>query len=426
LTGSTTFYINCSNSTGSANASTTVNVENYNYNYNYNNYNYSQPSVSISADRITVGPNENTIVRWTPNNATSCYASGGSNGWAGSKGTGSLNSFNTGPLISTTTYTISCSNYNGGSDSKSVTVYVGGQLIANRPTVVVYTDKTSVPYNGSATVRWISTNATSCIASGGSTGWAGPKNLGPGSFYTGSLTGNKTYTMTCSNSFGSATDSETITIQKETTNNPAPTSLVLMTSSVDRNQPIISSIDNTRPHGGDEINYTIGYQNIGTGSITSLVLRIDLPNEVEFISSNPNNPTNSGQTLVFNLGTLKANSQDSVTVKVKVKDNTPLETILNFPATLSYTNPAGQPQLVNSNVSAQVWSGEQVSAFLGAFAFGAGFLPTNLFGWLLLIILVLLLVLLVKYLLDTGGFVIQRINPTNTDQHSNNNGHKIE
>jgi uncharacterized repeat protein (TIGR01451 family) len=186
---------------------------------------------------------------------------------------------------------------------------------------------------------------------------------------------------------------------------------VLITSSVDRNQPIVPTIDNTRPRPGDEINYTVSYQNIGTGSITNLNLQINLPLEVDYISSNPNNPTISGNTLVFNLGTLKANGKATVTVRTRVRENIPAETNLNFPATLSYTDPSGQNQSVNANVSAQVWSESEKentpidiskngNIFLGANVFGAGFLPTNIFGWLLLLILILVLVFLAKYLFN--------------------------
>ena len=284
-------------------------------------------------------------------------------------------------------------------------------FVNNRPTVVLYADQASVAYNGTATVRWITTNAASCYASGGSTGWAGTKSIGPGSFYTGSLTGNRTYAITCSNSFGSANDSATVTVRGQTTVNPtpAPTSLVLITSSVDRNQPIVPTIDNTRPRPGDEINYTVGYQNIGTGAITNLVLRIDLPYEADYLSSNPNNPTRSGQTFVFNLGTLRANGEGATTIKTRVRENIPAGTNLNFPAILSYTDPSNQPQSVSANVSAQVWSepenivtpvnvNENENTSLGANVFGAGFLPTNLFGWLLLLVLILILVLLARYL----------------------------
>ena len=178
---------------------------------------------------------------------------------------------------------------------------------------------------------------------------------------------------------------------------------MLITSSVDRNQPIVPTIDNTRPKPGDEINYTVNYQNIGTGAITSLTLRMDLPYEVDYMFSNPSNPTRSGNTLIFNLGTLRANGEGVATVRVRVRDNIPAGTNLNFPAILSYVDPSGFLQSVTANVSAQVWS-EPVTNIapvenvvpLGALAFlfgNGGFLPNSLLGWLLLILLVVLLVL---------------------------------
>jgi hypothetical protein len=103
-----------------------------------------------------------------------------------------------------------------------------------------------------------------------------------------------------------------------------------------------------------------------------------------------------------------------VTVRVRVRDNIPAGTNLNFPATLSYVDPSGQPQAVSANVSAQVWN-EGLGNFLGANVFGAGFLPTNLFGWLLLLILILILVFLAKYLYDQS---FQKKTTTVVDQPS--------
>jgi hypothetical protein len=125
---------------------------------------------------------------------------------------------------------------------------------------------------------------------------------------------------------------------------------------------------------------------------------------VDYLFSNPNNPIVSGQTLIFNLGTLKANGQGTVTARVRVRDDIPANTNLNFPATLSYIDPSGAPQSVLANVSAQVWSAPTPATnennSLGASVFGAGFLPTNLFGWLLLLVLVLVLIFLARYIMD--------------------------
>ena len=188
-------------------------------------------------------------------------------------------------------------------------------------------------------------------------------------------------------------------------------SLVIINSSIDRNQAIIPTLSNTNPRVGDEINYTVTYQNIGTGSITNLSLQINLPLEVEYMFSNPSNPSVFGNTLIFSLGTLRANAQGTVTVRVRVRNNIPPGTNLNFPATLSYTNPSGQAQSVTANVSAQVWSEPAVvvplttvttvAKPLEASAFLSGtFLPANLFGWLLLLVLLLVLVLLAKYIFE--------------------------
>jgi uncharacterized repeat protein (TIGR01451 family) len=297
--------------------------------------------------------------------------------------------------------------------------------VTNQPTVVIYADSTNLAYNGATSIRWGTVNATSCYASGGSTGWAGQKSIGPASFYTGSLTGTRTYTITCTNNVGSATNSVTVNVRGRVITNPViPTSYVIINSSVDRNQPIVPTLDNTRPRPGDEINYTVTYQNIGNASITNLSLRLDLPYEVDYMFSTPNNPIRNGNTLIFNLGTLKANAQGTVTVRVRVRENIPAGTNINFPAILSYIDPSGYPQSVNANVSAQIWSEpvviiDEKAVDLGANVFGVGFLPTNLFGWLLLLIMILILVYLAKYLfgqpMQQPAFVTKKTTTTTVE-----------
>ncbi len=482
----------------------------------YSNSNI-RPTVTIDADDTSLDSDDSTIIRWDSNNADSCRASGGSNGWSGTIGTDGH--FNTGDLTSDETYRITCTNDQSGlTASDSVTVNVddnnndntpdvstrsatnintsnatlngtvdgngsstrawfeygtdnglglttnqssygsrstnysksisglaqnttyyfravaennsgdtdygniltfrttgGSNFINNRPTVDIYADQNNLAFNGATVIRWSTTNATYCVASGGSTGWAGNKSIGPGSFYTGSLSFNRTYAITCSNNVGSDSDSVEVSVRGQTISNPAPTatSLVLITSSVDRNQPIVPTIDNTRPHPGDEINYTVSYQNIGTGAISRLTLQMNLPQEVDYIFSTPSNPNISGNTLTFNLGSLRANGEGTVTVRVKVRDNIPNGTNLNFPATLSYLDPSGQPQSVNANVSAEVLSSD-TNVNLGANVFGAGFFPSSILGWILLLILILVLLLLAKSIFDQ---------PNNNQAHTDNHHH---
>ena len=128
------------------------------------------------------------------------------------------------------------------------------------------------------------------------------------------------------------------------------------------------------------------------------------------------------------MGTLGANSQGTVTVRVRVRDDAPIGASLNFPALLSYIDPAGNAQTVTANVVAQVWCEalEQIevearaTSLLGANVFGAGFWPDTLFEWLLLLILVLLLILLIRYLIvgATAPLLPSRRTTTTTVEHN--------
>ncbi len=83
------------------------------------------PTVTISANPSNINSNRSSLITWNSLNATSCVASGGTNGWAGNK---SLNSdWNTGPLRANTTYNITCYNSEGTQVNRSVTITVNAR-----------------------------------------------------------------------------------------------------------------------------------------------------------------------------------------------------------------------------------------------------------------------------------------------------------
>jgi len=93
------------------------------------------------------------------------------------------------------------------------------------PTIELVADNYSIPYGGSTILHWTSVNATSCYASGGgSTGWAGPKNL-TGSFLTGALYNTTTFWIMASNGTYNIATFVTIIIQNQPTIN-IPTRIV--------------------------------------------------------------------------------------------------------------------------------------------------------------------------------------------------------
>jgi uncharacterized repeat protein (TIGR01451 family) len=111
---------------------------------------------------------------------------------------------------------------------------------------------------------------------------------------------------------------------------------------------ISPSVDNTEPNAGDEINLTIIYKNIGEKAIKDAVLKIILPDEVEYVSANPSYNSKEENVLKFNLGKVDANTQGSVSVKVKIKKSADKGASLVFSAVLDYTDSDGKFQAIDA------------------------------------------------------------------------------
>ena len=124
-----TYSITCHNNNSSDSDSVTVNVS------GSFSSTIGEPSVFLTADQFNVGINGSTVVRWTSNNANTCFASGGTPNWPGTRGTSG--SFSTGLLTRTTTFYISCSN-SVGSAFDSVNIVAQGQPVFFQPATTVY------------------------------------------------------------------------------------------------------------------------------------------------------------------------------------------------------------------------------------------------------------------------------------------------
>ena len=164
---------------------------------------FTPPTVNLKINNqngtITIPYNTAATLSWTSTNATSCSASGN---WSGSKAVSGSQS--TGNLTSNKTYTITCTGPGG-----TATDTVKANVQVSQPTVNLKANGVDGPmtinYNTAATLSWTTTNnPTSCTASGD---WSGSKAVPSGSESTGILALTKNYTLTCSNSAGSANDS---------------------------------------------------------------------------------------------------------------------------------------------------------------------------------------------------------------------------
>ncbi len=192
--------------------------------------NHNPPSVSLNASPMTIPYGGSTNLTWNVYYyPTSCVGTNGANGWAGQLGTNSTGSFYTGALTGTTVFTITCSN-SYGSSSDSVTITVTGQPMTP-PSVDLYATQTNLNYGETTTLNWTVTgNATSCNATNGTNGWSGSKSISGGNFYTGALFSTTTYTITCSNSGGSASDTVTVSVNQQ--QNPPTVNLTANPASV--------------------------------------------------------------------------------------------------------------------------------------------------------------------------------------------------
>lgn len=192
LSQTTTYTLTCTGAGGSTSKDATVTVT----------PSTPAPTLNLAATPATVAQGGSATLSWTTTNATSCAASGD---WSGSKASSGSESTGALSAVGTYSYTLSCSGP-GGATSRTVTVVASAALPV--PTVTIAATPSQVAQGGSATLNWSSTNATSCIASGG---WTGTKPV-TGSQVTGSLTQSTTFVLTCTGAGGSASNSATVSV----------------------------------------------------------------------------------------------------------------------------------------------------------------------------------------------------------------------
>ena len=88
-----------------------------------------------------------------------------------------------------------------------------------------------------------------------------------------------------------------------------------------------ASVKNVRP--GDTFYYTITIENTGTGRSGNLTLTDTLDSDLTFINSNPSPNNNTGQKYTWNLEPLDAHEKKTITIEVRLNNNTQKANITN-------------------------------------------------------------------------------------------------
>ena len=198
FTASATYGLSCTGSGGSAVQSTTVSVTS------------PAPAITFTASPSTVASGAGTTLSWSATHATSCIASAG---WSGTKA--ASGSQITGALSAIETYGLICTGP-GGSATQSVTVSV----TKTAPSIVLSANPSTVKSGAASTITWSSTNATACTASGG---WTGSLATS-GARATNAVHATTTYTISCTGTGGTATQSAIVTVTTSTSTGTASVS----------------------------------------------------------------------------------------------------------------------------------------------------------------------------------------------------------
>jgi uncharacterized repeat protein (TIGR01451 family) len=112
---------------------------------------------------------------------------------------------------------------------------------------------------------------------------------------------------------------------------------------------LIATSDQTQPVLGSEFSYNLEYRNDGTNPASNTVLRVTLPQEVEFVQADLV-PNIEGKNLTFNLGSIAGNTRKTVHLRLRAKeDASPLQ--VSIPALLTYRTPKNEERSASASVS---------------------------------------------------------------------------
>ncbi len=395
---------------------------------------YANCSVTyFTASPATIASGQSATLSWNTSGCTSVTISGGSLYNQPQPTSGSVS---TGQVYGTTTYTIRA---NGGtSTSSTATVYVTGSPYAYSYSCQYGTSSYDSSCASQYSQSFITAGATNVgstsarlggIVTGtnaygyfeyGTTPALGSatefQNVTAGQAYYYPITNLRANTTYYYRAVGQVNgvivrgDIMTFTTLAETTtytyvgtaSDTVPTTTYVYDSRSSRSaqQPAASSspiVSVTVQNGGDKIalgeaiGTTITYRNGTDKKLSDVTLNIVLPQGF-LIKQTTRGSVTTPTTVTVPIGTLVPGQTDTVFIEATVGPNTPVGATLLTTATLSYKLPSG---LYDSTVGYTI-NHARIPSALAGFAFGSGFFPTTLFGWMITTIIILILVLLTR------------------------------
>ncbi len=203
--------------------------------------------------------------------------------------------------------------------------------VQNTPTCSIYASPSSITNGNYSTLNWTSSNATSCYASNA---WSGNKSLSGSQSVSPS--NNSTYALICSNGYYSTTCSATIDVTT-VYNNPNLSIEKLVRNTTNSNT---SFYDTVNANFGDEVEFLIKINSIGTGTVYNAKVKDILPSGLTYVSGSA---TVNGSYLVdgiingwISIGDIIQGSSKEIKFKAKVSSVIP--GVSGGSATINVTN----------------------------------------------------------------------------------------
>lgn len=194
----------------------------------------------------------------------------------------------------------------------------------------------------------------------------------------------------------------TVTDTTVVVNTPVRTNTVRTTTIINRGsstQPLVSlAIDGGAEiiASGEKRGYHVTWKNESAQSLKNVVLRVTLPASMNFDGATNGSYSSVDNSVTVDLKTLASKESGEVSVYATASRNLKQGEVVVVTANMVYTDTKG---VQGDAVAYAMHRGEMNQNSLGASIFGSGvFLPTSLFDWILLLILVLILVLLGNHL----------------------------
>jgi hypothetical protein len=147
----------------------------------------------------------------------------------------------------------------------------------------------------------------------------------------------------------------------------------------------------------DIVNFDVDYENVSTGNLRDVVIRVVFPEHVIFRKSTRGFYSNVDHELVVNVGTLEEDEAGEFLIQTEIARSAINQDVLVTAAEGVHTH----PNIDNSQASVIAYAVNNVinngRSNLGALAlFSGGFFPTTFLGWLILALIIFFIVLVAR------------------------------